>query len=97
MLIEEEEKKTAAFMNYPKKNQESLLKLRREHDTAVQTLQDAIQQSQSQINIRDVQKYYDQLIALKHTGEQFRKMMDITILSKQREFKYLEKIGLDLV
>lgn len=109
LLIEEEEKKRTAFASYQDKGEKSLIKMKQEHQRTVQALLEAMNQSKANttnttatptkhqsVSIKDVSKYCDQLVALKHTGKQFRQMMETNILSKQREFQYMEKLGLDL-
>ena len=97
MLIEEEEQKMTAFSKYSTKGQTSLLKMKMDHRKAVEALTTAMQSKSTEtINIKDVQKYCDQLISLKHTGGQFKQMMDTAILSKPKEFQYIEKNGLIL-
>jgi len=97
LLIEEEQKKIKSIPNYSKGAFDSLNDMKRAHRESVKFLTQAIaNKSQENVRIDDVIRLRDQLMALKHTGTQFRQMIELNVHEKQKEFKYQEKIALEL-
>jgi len=92
LLMEEELKKVNNIPNYSRDEYEALKKMKESHQENVRILTHAIQTNVvSDVTLDDIFKYKDQLVALKHTGQQFAQMLDKASWTKLDENAKVEK------
>jgi len=66
------------------------------HQEAVKVLTKAINnKSHENVQLGDIYKFRDRLFALKHSGDQFRQIMDASKRAKANEFKLMKEQQLD--
>ena len=95
LMIDEEEKKMASISNYPRTAYEWLFKMKGTHRENVGILTNNIKNiSLDNVRIEDTFKLRDQLFQLKHSGPQFRKMLDATKSAHNKNFQHWERDAL---
>src|SRR5699024_7710877 len=91
-----EQKKMSAIDNYPRTAYDSLVKMKETHRENVRILTEAIKnKAHENVRIEDITKFRDQLFALKHSGPQFRQILDVTKSAQQKHFQHWERDPLD--
>src|SRR5699024_10183854 len=87
----------SVIRDYPRTNLELLERMKESHEMDVMYLYEAIlNKTCPAVNLEDIPALRQQLLRLKHSGPQFRQMLQGSGWVQQQAFEYQERSGLDL-
>jgi len=86
MLMNEELQKLSALPNYSRETYENLKEMKEKHQSNVQILKKAIAKNDSErVTLEDISNYKDELLGLKHCGNQFKGILETAKWTKDRD------------